>query len=62
MKTHFGAHLRKGRYGNNQIPYKSNRAFLFDGAYFHQTIRVSMKEGIENRRVSYTMLFGSQLE
>ena len=45
-----------------KIPYKSNRAILFDGAYFHQTNRVSMKEGIENRRVSYTMLFGSQLE
>ena len=45
-----------------KIPYKSNRAILFDGAYFHQTNGVSMKEGIENRRVSYTMLFGSQLE
>jgi len=45
-----------------RIPYKSNRAVLFDGAYFHQTNGVSMKEGIENRRVSYTMLFGSQLE
>jgi len=45
-----------------QIPYKSNRAILFNGAYFHQSNGVSMKEGIENRRVSYTMLFGSQLE
>lgn len=45
-----------------KIPYKSNRAILFDGAYFHGTNEVSMKEGFENRRVSYTMLFGEQLQ
>jgi hypothetical protein len=40
------------------IEYKSNRAIIFDGTYFHQSHFVSMKTGIENRRVSYTMLFG----
>ena len=40
------------------IEYKSNRAVIFDGTYFHQTHFVSMKAGVENRRVSYTMLFG----
>ena len=44
------------------IDYKSNRAVIFNGAYFHKSNSVSMKEGVENRRVSYTMLFGSQLE
>jgi len=44
------------------IPHKSNRALLFNGAYFHQSNGISMKEGIENQRISYTMLFGSQLE
>ena len=44
-----------------KIDYKSNRAIIFNGAYFHKSNDVSMKEGVENRRVSYTMLFGSQL-
>lgn len=41
-----------------KIDYKSNRAVIFNGAYFHESNQVSMKEGVENRRVSYTMLFG----
>ena len=45
-----------------KIDYKSNRAIIFNGTYFHKTNNVSMKEGIHNRRVSYTMLFGKQLE
>ena len=45
-----------------QIPYKSNRAVFFDGAYFHASNNISTKEGFENKRISYTMLFGSQLE
>lgn len=45
-----------------KIGYKSNRAIFFNGAYFHETNGVSMKEGVENRRVSYTLLFGSNLE
>jgi hypothetical protein len=44
-----------------KIDYKSNRAIIFNGAYFHKSNNVSMKEGEHNRRVSYTMLFGSQL-
>jgi hypothetical protein len=45
-----------------KVPYKSNRAIFFDGAYFHNSNGVSMKKGFENKRISYTMLFGSQLE
>ena len=45
-----------------KIDYKSNRAVIFNGAYFHSSNGVSMKEGAENKRVSYTLLFGSQLE
>ena len=45
-----------------KIPYKYNRAVFFDGAYFHTSNEVSMKEGVENKRVSFTMLFGEQLE
>ena len=45
-----------------KIGYKSNRAIFFNGAYFHESNGVSMKDGIENRRVSYTLLFGNNLE
>ena len=45
-----------------KIQYKSNRAVFFNGAYFHETNYVSMKPGIENMRVSYTLLFGKNLE
>jgi len=45
-----------------KIPYKYNRAVFFDGAYFHTSNEVSMKEGMENKRISFTMLFGEQLE
>jgi hypothetical protein len=45
-----------------QVPYKSNRAIFFDGAYFHASSGISTKKGFENQRVSYTMLFGEQLE
>jgi len=45
-----------------KIEYKGNRAVFFDGAYFHSSDGVSMKDGVENKRVSFTMLFGKQLE
>ena len=40
-----------------EIPYKFNRAILFDSKYFHATNGVSMKDGKGNRRVSFTYLF-----
>ncbi len=45
-----------------KIKYKSNRAIFFNGSYFHKTNEVSMKEGFENMRISYTLLFGNNLE
>lgn len=41
-----------------KIPYRYNRAILFDSAYIHSSDCVSMKTGLDNRRVSYTYLFG----
>ena len=39
------------------IPYKFNRAVLFDSRYFHATNGVSTYPGPLNRRVSFTFLF-----
>ena len=43
------------------IPYKGNRAVLFNSALFHETDAIKFKEGYENRRVNMTYLFGNQL-
>ena len=41
------------------VPYKYNRAVLFLGKMFHETMGVDMKDGHNNRRVSYTFLFNN---
>lgn len=40
------------------IPYKENRAVLFDSDLFHRTDDFNFKDGYENRRINITMLFG----
>ena len=42
------------------IPYKYNRAVLFNSAYFHETDKINFKEGYESRRINITYLFGSR--
>jgi hypothetical protein len=40
------------------IPYRANRAVIFDSDLFHETDRIAFKEGYLNRRINITMLFG----
>tara|TARA_R100001224_G_C4023668_1_gene150220 strand:+ start:1661 stop:2278 length:618 start_codon:yes stop_codon:yes gene_type:complete len=54
--------LKKEEHFNTKIEYKCNRAILFDGALFHKTDDVETKDGVFNKRVSYTMLYGRTLE
>ena len=42
------------------IPYKENRAVLFNSNLFHETDTYEFKEGYENRRINVTMLFGDR--
>ena len=42
------------------IPYKFNRAVLFNSAYFHETDKINFKDGYEKRRINITYLFGSR--
>ena len=53
--------LSKNNSSNITIPYRGNRAVLFNSALFHETDAIKFKEGYENRRVNMTYLFGSQL-
>jgi tetratricopeptide (TPR) repeat protein len=40
------------------IPYRSNRAVIFDSDLFHETDVIRFKPGYENRRINITLLFG----
>lgn len=42
------------------ISYACNRLLLFNSRYFHETNKVSMKPGLNNRRVNYTFMFMTQ--
>ncbi|TKS61719.1 MAG: hypothetical protein EWM73_02924 [Nitrospira sp.] len=40
------------------VPYRCNRAVIFNSDLFHATDRISFKEGYENRRLNITLLYG----
>lgn len=40
------------------VPYRANRAVLFNSNLFHETDTVNFKDGYENRRINITYLFG----
>ena len=40
------------------VPYRENRAVVFDSNLFHKTDRIDFREGYEHRRINVTMLYG----
>ncbi len=40
------------------VPYRANRAVIFDSNLFHKTDKISFAEGYDNRRINITMLYG----
>ena len=54
--------LREHRSGSRKIPYRCNRAVLFNSTLFHETDEIHFKEGYENRRINITYLFGRGLK
>jgi hypothetical protein len=40
------------------VPYRCNRAVIFDSDLFHETDRISFRPGYGNRRINVTMLYG----
>jgi tetratricopeptide (TPR) repeat protein len=54
--------LAKSGAGSIRIPYRANRAVIFDSNLFHKTDRISFAEGYENRRINITMLYGRRRE
>lgn len=43
-----------------RIPYRCNRAVIFDSDLFHETDIMSFREGYENRRINITLLYGTR--
>jgi tetratricopeptide (TPR) repeat protein len=41
-----------------RIPYRANRAVIFDSSLFHKTDTIRFAQGYENRRINVTMLYG----
>ncbi len=40
------------------IPYRANRAVVFNSDLFHETDTIAFKEGYTNRRINITLLYG----
>ena len=53
--------LKESGAGRRKIPYKCNRAVLFNSRLFHETDAIRFKDGYENRRINVTYLFGQGL-
>lgn len=50
--------LRPTGYANATVPYRANRAVIFDSALFHQTDSFRFRRGYTNRRINLTLLYG----
>ena len=42
------------------IPYRSNRAVIFEPCLFHEMDRIVFKEGYLNRRINITLFYGER--
>ncbi|MGH6622261.1 MAG: hypothetical protein ACREF6_22155, partial [Alphaproteobacteria bacterium] len=52
--------LEDNKASSVNVPYRCNRAVLFNSAYFHETDQIRFEEGYESRRVNITYLFGKR--
>jgi tetratricopeptide (TPR) repeat protein len=51
-------YLRNAGAKSITIPYRANRAVIFDSDLFHETDAIHFRDGYQNRRINVTMLFG----
>lgn len=54
--------LRAHNAGSQVVPYRCNRAVLFNSNLFHRTSDIHFKDGYANRRINVTYLFGVGLK
>jgi len=53
--------LEPTNFANVTVPYRENRAVIFDSALFHHTDEFTFKEGYANRRINLTILYGDMV-
>ena len=51
-------YLRRSRANVIYVPYRENRAIIFDSDLFHATAEVAFEPSYVNRRINITMLYG----
>jgi len=54
------AHLGNEEEDRIVIPYRENRAVLFESRLFHESDAVDFQPGYEHQRINITMLFGEK--
>lgn len=54
--------LEATNYANVTVPYKQNRAIIFDSSFYHHTDSFHFKPGYKNRRINLTILYGERPE
>ena len=54
------SHLGNDEKDQVVIPYRENRAVLFDSRLFHESDAVDFQSEYENHRINITMLFGEK--
>jgi tetratricopeptide (TPR) repeat protein len=58
VKIHEYLEAKKAR--PRHIPYRYNRALIFDSELFHATPSITFRSGYEDRRMNVTVLFGAR--
>ncbi|MGD9536355.1 MAG: tetratricopeptide repeat protein [Alphaproteobacteria bacterium] len=56
------AHLARSGACAIDVPYRCNRAVIFDSSLFHESLPFAFRPGYANRRINVTMLFGRRRE
>jgi hypothetical protein len=55
-------YLSERRSGKVEIPYRANRAVIFNSNLFHETQPLRFGPGYANRRVNVTLLYGDRTQ
>ena len=50
--------LRPSGFSNVTVPFRENRAVIFDSALFHTSDEFKFRKGYKNRRINLTLLYG----
>lgn len=58
--TMIAEHVQAAQTGKTVIPYRENRAVIFNSDLFHETDRFEFGEAYHHRRINVTMLFGDR--